>query len=45
MPDHTIEGWLRAFARGDASPHDAWDACRRALQARDAELNAVPTRR
>jgi amidase len=45
MPDHTIEGWLRAFARGEAAPHDAWDACRRAIEARDGELNAIPTRR
>lgn len=45
MTDHTIEGWLRAFAHGRATPHDAWQACLRAIDARDGELNAIPTRR
>lgn len=45
MHAHTIEGWLRAFADGHATPHDAWNACLRAIEARNGELNAIPTRR
>lgn len=43
QPSPTAEGWLRAFALGDALPSDCWQACQAAIDTHNATINAIPT--